>query len=208
MHLEFTSLGHGYSPAHWNARVTHEVQWIILVMEMCCRRYGACQSCFCSASLGQLELVFAAIPLEWTGLSILCSILRVKKKFKYKLHLQSWDFFRFPEWHMKAFLWFFSIIIILLGVFWFFCFKARSIICTINSKVLYQFPANLRFSAVIFLWFHGIWGLECSNLDVLYQEKALSASRVFITSNLNCILDFLEEKKSIRDCREENEPFP
>lgn len=67
MRLEFTSLGHGYSPAHWNARVTHEVQWIILVMEMCCRRYGACQSCFCSASLGQLELVFAAIPLEWTG---------------------------------------------------------------------------------------------------------------------------------------------
>lgn len=94
---------------------------------------------------------------------------------------------------------FFIIIIILLGVFCFFCFKAQSIICTINSKVLYRFPANLRFSAVIFLWFHGIWGLECSNLDVLCQEKALSASRVFITSNLNCILDFLEEKKKVSE---------
>lgn len=80
--------------APWNASITHEVQWIIPVMEMCCRRYGACQSCFSSAFLGQLELVFPTISLErivlnGLGLNIPCSALRVKKKFKYKLHLQS-----------------------------------------------------------------------------------------------------------------------
>lgn len=104
-------------------------------------------------------------------------------------------FFGFSEWHMLAFLCFFFNCYYFVGCFLFVCFKVLSIMCTVNSEVLYQFPANLRFSLVIFLWFHGIWDLECSNLDALCQEKALSASRIFIISNLKCILDFLRKKK-------------
>lgn len=135
--------------AHWNASVTHEVQWIILVMEMCCRRYGACQSCFPSAFLEQLELVFPTIPLErivlnGLGINILCSTLRVKKKVNYKLYLQSWDFLDSQSGMCKLSCEFLNYFLLLFCWVCSVCFKVLSITCTVNSKVLSTFPANLE----------------------------------------------------------------
>lgn len=191
MILEFTSLARGFSLAHWNARATHEVQWMLLVMEMCCVRYGAWQHWFSSGSLWQLELVFPTVPLERGWGSMFFTVLwQLKLSTNYNCTHKTLLDFQSSTWKLSCELFRLWGLVCLLSIF----VTALSTIRILSSKVLYRIPPSLRFSAVISLRFLGSWDLESCKLDTRCRKNALFASRIFVTSILKCILNFWGKK--------------